>query len=42
MENAYIKELIMTLEHTEICQGNNEEVKSGSEDWQFWPILLRY
>lgn len=32
MENAYIKELIMTLEHTEICQGNNEEVKCGNYD----------
>ena len=32
MENSYIKELIMALEHTEICHGNYEEVKSGSYD----------
>ena len=32
MQNAYIKELVMTLEHTEICRRTNEEVKCGSYD----------
>ena len=30
MENAYIKELIMTLEHTEICHGNMDSA------WHNW------
>lgn len=32
MENAYIKELTMALEHTEIYHGNKEEIKCGSYD----------
>lgn len=30
MENTYIEELITTMECTEICHGNYEEVKCGS------------
>ena len=32
MKNIYIKELITALEHTEICHGNNKEVRCGSYD----------
>lgn len=32
MENAYIEELILALEHTEIRHGNNGEVTCGSYD----------
>lgn len=32
MENVYIKELIMALEHTEICHGNHKKNKCRGYD----------